>query len=182
MKTLFRTTLIALLVLGSTVATAQNSKSDKNIVQTALGNDNFSTLVEAVKAAGLAEALQGDGPFTVFAPENAAFEKVPQSKLKELMKKENRAKLVSLLRYHVVVGNITAEKLQRKIKMNDGKYEFSTIAGGKLTAMMQDGQVMIKDGRGNTSTIKNADVTATNGVIHVIDSVLMPAQNGEDKM
>ncbi|ABC64031.1 fasciclin domain-containing protein [Erythrobacter litoralis] len=144
------------------------------IVAVAQGNDDFSTLVTAVTAAELGETLSGEGPFTVFAPTNAAFEKLPEGTLETLTAPEGKEQLTSILTYHVVEGAIDAATLTNAIESNDGSYEIATVNGGSLTATIQDGNVVLTDAAGGTSTVTATDVAASNGMIHVIDTVLMP--------
>jgi uncharacterized surface protein with fasciclin (FAS1) repeats len=148
--------------------------STKNIIQNAMNSKDHTTLVAAVKAAGLAETLQGKGPFTVFAPTNAAFEKLPAGTVDTLLKPENKEQLGAVLAYHVVPGKITAAKLAKEIKAGDGSAQFTTVNGEKLTARMMGDSIELTDAKGGTSKVKIADVIQSNGVIHVIDTVLMP--------
>ena len=150
------------------------SKESATIVGVAAGNENFSTLVAAVKAADLVGTLNSEGPFTVFAPTNEAFAKLPKGTVESLLKAENKATLSSILTYHVVAGKFMAEDVVKAIKDNNGKFEITTVNGEKLTAHLMDGKVMLKDAKGNNSTIILTDVDASNGVIHAIDSVVMP--------
>jgi len=150
------------------------SEEDATIVGVAAGNENFSTLVAAVKAADLVGTLNSEGPFTVFAPTNEAFAKLPEGTVESLLKAENKATLSSILTYHVVAGKFMAEDVVKAIKDNKGKFEITTVNGEKLTAHIMDGKVMLKDSKGNNSTIILTDVGASNGVIHAIDSVVMP--------
>ena len=145
-----------------------------NIVGVAVANENFSTLVAAVKAAGLVETLSGNGPFTVFAPVNAAFDKLPEGTVSGLLKPESKDALTSLLTYHVVAGKFMAADVVKAIGDNNGKFSIPTVQGGTLTASISDGNVILTDAKGNTSTIIITDVAASNGVIHAIDSVVMP--------
>ncbi len=145
-----------------------------NIVEIASGNDNFSTLVTAVKAAGLVETLSGEGPFTVFAPTNDAFAKLPEGTVPTLVKPENKEKLTGILTYHVVSGEFMAEDVVNAIKENDGSFTIPTVQGGELTASLDGENVILTDANGNTSTIVMTDVDASNGVIHAIDTVVMP--------
>ncbi|MDX5586459.1 MAG: fasciclin domain-containing protein [Aureibaculum sp.] len=145
-----------------------------NIVGVAIANENFSTLVAAVKAAGLVETLSGNGPFTVFAPVNAAFDKLPEGTVSGLLKPESKEALTSILTYHVVAGKFMAADVVKAIGENNGKFSIPTVQGGTLTASISDGNVIITDVKGNTSTIIITDVAASNGIIHAIDSVVMP--------
>lgn len=144
------------------------------IVDVASGNPDFSTLVAAVTAAGLVETLSGDGPFTVFAPTNAAFEKLPAGTVDGLLKPENLEKLKSILTYHVIAGKFDAATVTEAIKKNNGKYTVTTVQGGKIDLSLKDGKVILTDANNKTSTVVIADVAASNGVIHAIDSVVMP--------
>ena len=146
----------------------------KNIVQNAVNSKDHTTLVAAVKAAGLVETLEGPGPFTVFAPTNEAFEKLPAGTVDTLLKPENKATLVKILTYHVVPGKVTSKELLKMIKKGDGKATLKTVEGGTLTATTEGGKVMLTDEKGGMSTVTIADVYQSNGVIHVVDTVLMP--------
>ena len=142
--------------------------ADKNIVQNAMGAKSVSTLVAAVSQAGLVETLSGPGPFTVFAPTNAAFEKLPKGAVEGLMKPESKAKLAGVLTYHVIAGRLVAADLK------DGQ-ELTTVNGAKLKVTVKDGKVMIGNGKDAPATVQIADVISSNGVTHVIDSVILPA-------
>lgn len=146
----------------------------KNIVENAVNSKDHTTLVAAVKAAGLVETLQSDGPFTVFAPTNAAFDLLPKGTVETLLKPENKATLAKVLTYHVVSGKIDAKELVRRIKEGNGKTELTTVAGGKLWAMMEGKNVVLKDEKGGMATVTIKDVYQKNGVIHVIDHVVLP--------
>ena len=146
----------------------------KNIVENAVNSPIHKTLVAAVKAAGLVDTLSGPGPFTVFAPTDDAFGKLPEGTVDTLVKPENKATLTKILTYHVVPGRVSSKQLIAAIKKGHGKYEMTTVQGGKLTASIADGKVVLTDEKGGTSTVTTADVFQSNGVIHVVDSVLMP--------
>ncbi len=146
----------------------------KNIVENAVNSKDHTTLVTAVKAAGLVDTLEGPGPFTVFAPTNEAFDKLPAGTVDTLTKPENKDQLTKILTYHVVPGKLTAKDLMKLIKKGDGKAELKTVQGETLTATAQDGKIVLTDQKGGTSTVTIADVIQSNGVIHVVDSVLMP--------
>ncbi len=146
----------------------------KNIVENAMNSKDHTTLVAAVKAAGLVETLQGTGPFTVFAPTNAAFDKLPAGTVDMLLKPESKTKLNTVLTYHVVAGKWMADDLMKKIHDGKGKAELKTVGGGKLWAMMQGNGIALRDEQGHTAMLTIADVAQSNGVIHVIDTVLMP--------
>ncbi|OAB29196.1 Uncaracterized surface protein containing fasciclin (FAS1) repeats [Flavobacterium fryxellicola] len=145
-----------------------------NIVEVASGNADFSTLVAAVKAAGLVETLSGEGPFTVFAPNNAAFDKLPAGTVDGLLKPESVDKLKAVLTYHVVSGKFDAATVIDAINKNNGKYTVTTVQGGTIVLSLKDGNVMLTDANGGTATVVLADVAASNGVIHAIDTVVMP--------
>lgn len=146
----------------------------KNIVENAVNSKDHTTLVAAVKAAGLVETLQSDGPFTVFAPTNAAFDLLTKGTVETLLKPKNKATLTKVLTYHVVSGKIDAKELVRRIKEGNGKTELTTVAGGKLWAMMEGKNVVLKDEKGGMATVTIKDVYQKNGVIHVIDHVVLP--------
>ncbi|GAA4755026.1 fasciclin domain-containing protein [Flavisolibacter ginsenosidimutans] len=146
----------------------------KNIVENAVNSKDHTTLVAAVKAAGLVETLESAGPFTVFAPTNAAFNKLPKGTVDNLLKSENKGSLTSVLTYHVVAGRLNASDLAKAIKAGNGTAELTTVQGGKLWAMMKGKNIWIKDEKGNTAKVTIADVNQSNGVIHVVDTVLMP--------
>lgn len=147
---------------------------DKTVVENASNAENLTTLVAAVKAAGLAETLSGKGPFTVFAPTNAAFEKLPEGTVEELLKPENKEKLQAILTYHVVPAKATSMAAMKMVEDDGGMHPAPTVQGGKITLSVKDGKLMIEDGQGNMATVIQADVMQSNGVVHVIDTVLMP--------
>ena len=149
---------------------------DMNIVENASTSKDLSTLVAAVSAAGLVETLSSEGPFTVFAPTNTAFAALPAGTVETLLEPENKATLSGILTYHVVSGNVMADDLMKMIEEGKGKTSFATVNGEMLTAMVVDGKVMIKDAKGGTATVTAADVKQSNGVVHVVDAVLMPAK------
>ena len=144
------------------------------IVDVAVGNPDFSTLVAAVKAASLVETLSGEGPFTVFAPTNGAFEKLPAGTVDGLLKPENVEKLKGLLTYHVVSGKYNAAAVIKAVEDGKGKFTVTTVQGGKIDLSVKDGKVILTDANGKTSTVAVADVAASNGIIHGIDTVVMP--------
>ncbi len=146
----------------------------KDIIQNALNSKDHTTLVAAVKAAGLVETLQGAGPFTVFAPTNEAFGKLPAGTVDTLVKPENKQQLTSILTYHVVAGKFDARKLKKEIMAGGGSTMLKTVNGESLTAMMEGDGIVLKDGKGGMAHVTIANVYQSNGVIHVIDSVLMP--------
>jgi len=181
-KLTLRTALVALAI--STAATPVLAKNPmvggaamyptKDIVDNAVNSKDHTTLVAAVQAAGLVETLKGPGPFTVFAPTNAAFGKLPAGTVDTLVKPENKATLTSILTYHVVAGRVTSADLARQIKAGGGKAMVTTVNGGTLTASMMGKSVMLTDAKGGMSTVTIANVMQSNGVIHVVDTVLLP--------
>ena len=146
----------------------------KNIVQNAVNSKDHTTLVAAVKAAGLVSTLEGPGPFTVFAPTNEAFDKLPAGTVDTLLKPENKAKLTNILTYHVVPGRITTRDLRKMIKAGGGSAQLTTVEGGKLTVTMDHGKYMLTDDKGDMATITIPNVYQSNGVIQVINTVLLP--------
>lgn len=146
----------------------------KDIIDNAVNSKDHTTLVAAVKAAGLVDTLKGKGPFTVFAPVNSAFDKLPAGTVDTLLKPENKPMLTKVLTYHVVAGNMDSKKIASAIKKGNGKAMFKTVAGGTLTAMMQGSNLVLTDEKGGMSMVTIADVKQKNGVIHVVDSVLLP--------
>ncbi len=146
----------------------------RDIVDNAVNSKDHTTLVAAVKAAGLVETLKGTGPFTVFAPTNAAFDKLPAGTVDNLVKPASKATLTKILTYHVVPGKQSATAIMDAIKAGNGKATFKTVQGGTLTAAMSGSSVVLTDAKGGKSTVTTADVNQSNGVIHVVDTVLMP--------
>jgi uncharacterized surface protein with fasciclin (FAS1) repeats len=146
----------------------------KNIIENAVNSKDHTTLVAAVKAADLVETLQGDGPFTVFAPTNEAFEKLPKGTVENLLKSENKKTLQTILTYHVLAGKHSAADIMKDIKKGNGKATYKTVSGGTLTVMMKGKNVVLMDENGGMATVTIADVNQSNGVIHVIDSVVLP--------
>ncbi len=180
-------TVVLLFIAGFQLSAQCESKSHKkaiaynsdvrmtgDIVDVAASLDDFSTLVVAVKAADLVETLKDEGPFTVFAPTDKAFAKLPEGTLETLMKPENKDALAGILAYHVVAGKVMAADVVSAIKSNNGAFEIKTVNGGALTASIDSDSVILTDAKGNTSTIAKTDVEASNGVIHVIDTVVLP--------
>ncbi len=151
-----------------------NAQKSSDIVDIAVSVEDFSTLVTALKAADLVGALKGDGPFTVFAPVNSGFAKIDSKTLNSLLQPENKDKLSAILTYHVVSGKLMATDVAAVLKKGNGSAELTTLNGGKLTAMKKDGGIYLKDANGNTSKISKTDVVASNGVIHIIEDVVMP--------
>ncbi|MDF2495993.1 MAG: fasciclin [Sphingomonas sp.] len=158
---------------ATTAATA--AMASKTIVENASALPDLSTLVAAVKAADLVDTLNGAGPFTVFAPTNAAFSALPAGTVDTLLKPENKAQLTGVLTYHVVSGKVTAADLARQIRAGGGKAMLTTVQGAKLTASMSGDKVIVTDAAGGQATVSMADVPQSNGVVHVIDKVLLPA-------
>lgn len=146
----------------------------KNIIENAVNSKDHTTLVAAVKAAGLVETLSGTGPFTVFAPTDKAFGKLPAGTVETLVKPENKGTLTTILTYHVVAGKLGAADVVKAIKDGNGTATLKTVQGGTLTAKMKGKNVVITDEKGGSATVTIADVNQSNGVIHVIDTVLMP--------
>ena len=186
MKKLQLLSLLSFLFIA-TSGIAQNSKDTKmvggaemyptkNIVENAVNSKDHTTLVAAVKAAELVEVLSSDGPFTVFAPTNKAFEALPEGTVETLIKEENKSKLQSVLTYHVLAGDFKAADIVNAIKKGNGKATFKTVSGADITAMMDGKNVKVKDAAGNVATVTIADVNQSNGVIHVIDTVLLPTK------
>jgi uncharacterized surface protein with fasciclin (FAS1) repeats len=188
MKKVMFSLLLAVATVGfsSMPASAQMMKSDnpmvggaamyknKDIVSNAMNSNDHTTLVAAVKAAGLVETLQSKGPFTVFAPTNAAFDKLPTGTVGTLVKPENKTMLQGILKYHVVAGKMDSKAIAKAIKKGKGTATFTTVAGGMLTAKMDGKMLVLTDAKGGMSRVTIADVMQSNGVIHVIDTVLMP--------
>ncbi len=181
-KSLLAATAAAVLAITSLTASAQTDPKvggadmypTKNIVENAAASPIHKTLVAAVKAAGLVDTLSSKGPFTVFAPTDDAFNKLPAGTVDTLVKPENKDQLVKILTYHVVPGKIDSKKLMKDIKKGGGKATLKTVQGEDLTFTESGGTITITDAKGGTATITTADVYQSNGVIHVIDSVLMP--------
>ena len=146
----------------------------KNIVENAVNSEDHTTLVTAVKAAGLVETLQSEGPFTVFAPTNAAFDKLPEGTVEKLLKEENKMKLQTVLTYHVLSGKFNAKDLLKNIREKGGKVMMKTVSGGSLMFWEKSGDIYIRDENGNNALVTIADVNQSNGVIHVINKVLLP--------
>jgi uncharacterized surface protein with fasciclin (FAS1) repeats len=162
---------LVFLAISALFSTAQ---AQKTIVDIAVGSADHTTLVAAVKAAGLVETLQSKGPFTVFAPVNAAFAKLPEGTVATLLKPENKATLTKVLTYHVIAGNLDAAAVVKAITDGGGKVEVTTVSGGKLIVSLKDGKVILTDENGGVATVLVTDLKGDNGVIHVIDSVVLP--------
>jgi uncharacterized surface protein with fasciclin (FAS1) repeats len=183
-KNLMSTFVLVCSLFVSTMTFAQKEKTvnvggapmypSKNIIENAVNSKEHTTLVAAVKAAGLVETLQGKGPFTVFAPTNAAFDKLPKGTVETLLKPENLKTLQTILTYHVVSGKLNASDLMTLIKKGNGKAVLKTVSGGTLTAWMKGKEVYLTDENGASAKVTIADVNQSNGVIHVIDTVVTP--------
>ena len=188
-KALLATAVLAAFAMGtiaipSTFAQSMGEKTamvggaamypSKNIIQNAVNSKDHTTLVAAVKAAGLVDTLQGLGPFTVFAPTNDAFAQLPAGTVETLLKPENKDKLVKILTYHVVSADAMSDAIKKMIKDDGGKHTITTVSGGKLIAMMKGDKIVLIDENGGMATVTIANVKQSNGVIHVIDHVLLP--------
>ncbi|MFN7675308.1 fasciclin domain-containing protein [Flavobacterium sp.] len=171
MKSIKVLAVVALTTLASFTSQAQSSKT---IVENAIGSKDHTTLVAAVKAADLVDVLSSKGPFTVFAPTNEAFAKLPKGTVETLLKPENKAKLQAVLTYHVVAGNLDSKAVVEAIKKGNGSVTLTTVQGGKIVASLSGKNVILTDENGNKSTITAVDITSSNGVIHVIDTVVLP--------
>ena len=167
-------TLTALTILFFTANVNAQYKKEKDIVDIAVSVDDFSTLVSALKAADLVGALQGEGPFTVFAPVNSGFAKIDSNALNSLLQPENKEKLAGILTYHVIAGKLTATDVVNALEEGDGKAQLTTLNGATLTAVKMEDGIFLKDQNGNYSKIAKTDVMASNGVIHIIEDVVMP--------
>lgn len=161
-------------VFAALVVSVASLAQTKDVVDIAIGSADHTTLVTAVKAADLVATLKGKGPFTVFAPTNAAFGKLPAGTVETLLKPENKAQLAKILTYHVVSGNLDASAVMAAIKAGNGKAVVATVSGGKLTASVESGKVKLVDESGNSAFVAVADLKGSNGVVHVIDGVLLP--------
>jgi len=161
--------LLAVLLFAGAV-----SAQKKDVVDVAISSKDHTTLVAAVKAADLVTTLKSKGPFTVFAPTNSAFDKLPKGTVENLLKPESKADLAKLLTYHVVAGSLKASDVLAAIKVGKGKAIVKTVQGESLTATLKNGKVILTDAKGGVSTVIAADLVGTNGIVHVIDTVLMP--------
>ncbi len=166
--------IVALFVASAFISITAMAQTSKDIVDVAAGSEAHSTLVAAVKAADLVTTLKSEGPFTVFAPTNDAFAKLPAGTVDNLLKPENKAALAGILTYHVVAGSLDAKAVLAAIKKGGGKVVLTTVAGGKLTAAVVKGKVVLTDEKGGKSTVTATDLKASNGIIHVVDAVLLP--------
>ena len=161
---------------GSSHKSVKSSYHERHndIINIASNDHNFSTLVTAVKVAGLVETLQGDGPFTVFAPTNSAFDKLPEGTIKSLLEPSGKDQLTKILTYHVVAGEFKAKDVISAINASGGSFTVETVSGDKLKATLSGSTVLLTDENGGVSAVTKTDLDATNGVIHVIDSVVLP--------
>ena len=166
--------IIALFIAVVSMSVNLMAQTKKDIVDVAAGSKAHTTLVAAIKAADLVNTLKGEGPFTVFAPTNNAFENLPAGTLDDLLKPENKSKLAGILTYHVVAGKMNAKAILAIIKKEGGKAVLTTVAGGTLRASVVNGKVTLTDEKSEMATVTATNLEATNGVIHVIDKVLMP--------
>jgi uncharacterized surface protein with fasciclin (FAS1) repeats len=182
MKSKLLIAVCALSLMGAAIVSAQKDPMvggaamfpTKNIVENAMNSSDHTTLVAAVKAAGLVDTLESAGPFTVFAPTNEAFAKLPAGTVDTLLKPENKAMLTKILTYHVVSGRLSTGDIMKLIKAGNGKAELKTVSGGSLWATQHMGKIVLQDEKGGTATITIPNVYQSNGVIQVIDTVLMP--------
>ena len=183
MKKILAVLLLSITALAATSAIAgsknpmvggQEMFPTKDIIDNAVNSADHTTLVAAVKAAGLVDTLKGVGPFTVFAPTNEAFAKLPAGTVDNLLKPENKEMLTKVLTYHVVAGRLSASELKKEIKAGRGQAMLKTVSGGTLIAMMQGENIVLKDEKGGVSTITIPNVFQSNGVIHVVDTVVLP--------
>lgn len=187
MKKLSLMLLLAVAAIGIANSNAYAQMMDNNpmvggaamlrsmdIVDNAVNSADHTTLVAAVKAAGLVETLKSKGPFTVFAPTNSAFEKLPAGTVETLVKPENKETLTKVLTYHVLAGKFDSKAIAKRIKAGNGSAQFKTVSGGTLWARMEGNRLILKDEKGGTSTVTIANVYQSNGVIHVVDTVLLP--------
>lgn len=166
--------LVFILTIVLSVAFPKNVTAQGTIVDVAVNNKDFSTLVTALKAADLVGALQGDGPFTVFAPTNDAFAKLDSKTLSSLLEEENKKVLANILTYHVVSGKLAASDVVAALKKGNGSVDLTALNGQVINVMQKDGKIWLKDSNGNYSEIVATDVMGSNGVIHVISTVVMP--------
>ena len=175
MKKLMLSVLVmAIAVIFSASNVSAQMKRNTDIVDAAMGSKDLTTLVAAVKAAGLVDTLKSKGPFTVFAPTDSAFEKLPAGTVETLVKPENKAMLTKILTYHVVAGNVDSKAIAKAIKKGNGKATFKTVSGDTLTAMMEGRNLVLTDEKGGKSIVTVADLKQSNGVVHVIDTVVLP--------
>ena len=167
-------TVLSIVLFTTLVSVNSFAQASKTVVENAVGSKDHTTLVAAVTAAGLVETLSGKGPFTVFAPTNEAFAKLPKGTVESLLKPENKATLQAILTYHVVAGNLDSKAVVAAIKAGKGSATLTTVQGGKLVGSIDGKNVILTDEKGNKSTITAVDILSSNGVIHVVDSVVLP--------
>lgn len=165
---------IALIFSAFVICFSATTMAQSDVVDVAVSSKDHTTLVAAVKAADLVNTLKGEGPFTIFAPTNSAFDALPGGTVESLLKPESKGTLSNILTYHVVAGNFQAADVLAAIKKGGGKFVIKTVSGGTLTASIKDGNVILTDGKGNNATVTATDLKASNGVIHVIDAVVLP--------
>ena len=161
---------LLIIILLSTTSYAQS-----DIIDLTVTSKDHTTLVTALKAAGLVSTLKEDGPYTIFAPTNEAFDKLPPKQLANLLNPENKATLASILSYHVIAGSLTETEIINKIKLENGSFTLQTVNGQQLVATLKDNSIVISDTTGHTSLITNTDIKGENGIIHVVDTVLIPS-------
>lgn len=167
-------TVLSIVLFTTLVSFNSFAQASKTVVENAIGSKDHTTLVAAVTAAGLVETLSGKGPFTVFAPTNEAFAKLPKGTVESLLKPENKATLQAILTYHVVAGNLDSKAVVAAIKAGKGSATLTTVQGGKLVGSIDGKNVILTDEKGNKSTITAVDILSSNGVIHIVDSVVLP--------
>lgn len=165
---------IALIFSAFIISFSTTTMAQSDVVDVAVSSKDHSTLVAAVKAADLVNTLKGEGPFTIFAPTNSAFDALPEGTVESLLKPESKGTLSNILTYHVVAGNFQAADVLAAIKKGGGKFTVKTVSGAILTASLKDGNVILTDANGNNATVTATDLKASNGVIHVIDAVVLP--------
>lgn len=165
---------IALIFSAFVICFSATTMAQSDVVDVAVSSKDHTTLVAAVKAADLVNTLKGEGPFTIFAPTNSAFDALPDGTVESLLKPESKGTLSNILTYHVVAGNFQAADVLAAIKKGGGKFVIKTVSGGTLTASIKDGNVILTDGKGNNATVTATDLKASNGVIHVIDAIVLP--------
>lgn len=166
--------MLAVAVFATILSANAVAQSFKTVVENAIASKDHTTLVAAIKAAGLVETLSGKGPFTVFAPTNQAFTNLPKGTVETLLKPENKAKLQAILTYHVVAGKLDSKAVVAAIKTGNGSATLTTVQGGKLVGSLEGKNVILTDENGNKATITAVDIFSSNGVIHVIDTVVLP--------
>lgn len=174
MKWIMKSAVTAFSVLLMSTGVFAQAKETKDVVDVAASSEAHTTLVAAIKAAGLAETLKGKGPYTVFAPTNEAFNKLPEGTVAYLLKAENKAQLAAVLTYHVVAGKFTSKEVADAIKTGGGKAVLKTVQGGSLTLTIEEGKVKVTDEKGGAAYVSVADLEASNGVVHVTDAVSLP--------